>query len=297
MPRATVGQIELEYDTFGEREGPALLLVMGLGAQMLSWDEDFCEALASRGFFVIRFDNRDVGLSTKVDAPAIDIVAVVVASMSGAKVEAPYLLGDMASDAWGLLDTLSIERAHIVGASLGGMIVQTMAIQHPERVLSLTSIMSNTGDFEYGAPKPEVALVLLDNGPADREAYIEHSVEVSRLIGSPEHFDEDRVRRRHGRTFDRCYYPRGIGHQLLAVLASGSRDDQLRTLDIPSLVLHGTEDPLITPSGGEHTAECLPGSELVMLEGMGHDLPVHYWPRVIDRICAVAARAQYPSEV
>jgi pimeloyl-ACP methyl ester carboxylesterase len=297
MPRATVGRIELEYETFGDPGDPALLLVMGLGAQMLSWDEDFCEALASRGFFVIRFDNRDVGLSTKVDAPDIDVLATVVGAMSGEPVEAPYLLSDMADDAWGLLDALSIERAHIVGASLGGMIVQTMAIMHPERVLSLTSIMSNTGDFEYGAPKPEVALILLDRAPAERAANIERSVADSRVIGSPEHFDEDRVRRRAERVFDRCYYPRGIGHQLLAALASGSRDEELRKLDIPALVLHGTEDPLITPSGGEHTAECLQGSELVMLEGMGHDLPVHYWPQVIDRICAVAARAESRSEV
>jgi pimeloyl-ACP methyl ester carboxylesterase len=297
MPRATVGDIELEYETFGEPADPALLLVMGLGAQMLSWEEDFCDALAIRGFYVIRFDNRDVGLSTKVDAPDIDILATVVDAMSGGKVEAPYRLEDMASDAWGLLDALSIDRAHLVGASLGGMIVQTMAIMRPDRVLSLTSIMSNTGNFEYGAPKPEVALILLDRAPSEREANIERSVADSRLIGSPEHFDEDRARRRAGRVFDRCYYPRGIGHQLLAVLASGTRDEALRTLDLPALVLHGTEDPLITPSGGEHTAECLRGSELVMLEGMGHDMPVHYWPQLIDRICAVAARAEFPSEV
>jgi pimeloyl-ACP methyl ester carboxylesterase len=296
MPRATANEIELEYETFGDRDDPPLLLVMGLGAQMISWDEDFCEALAGRGFYVIRFDNRDVGLSTKIDAPDIDVIATVVDAMGGGKVEAPYLLGDMAADAWGLLDALSIDRAHLVGASLGGMIVQTMAIQHPTRVLSLTSIMSNTGDFSYGAPKPEVALLLVEPAPSERETNIERAVTDSRLIGSPEYFDEDRARARAGRAFDRCFYPRGVGHQLLAAMASGSRDEALRELDVPTLVLHGTEDPLITPSGGEHTAECIPGSELVLLEGMGHDLPVPFWSQVINAICVVAARAVSTSE-
>lgn len=296
MPRVDVDGIELEYETFGEPGDPPLLLVMGLGAQMVSWDVDFCDALAGRGFFVIRFDNRDTGLSTKVDAPEPDLIAAVTAAMSGSTPSAPYLLSDMAGDAWGLLDHLDIGRAHIVGASMGGMIVQAMAIQHPERVLSLTSIMSMTGELPYGEPDPAVIPVLLETAPSEREANIAHSVEASRAISSPEYFDEDRARRRAALAFDRCYYPRGVANQLLAILASGSRDEALRTLEVPTLVIHGTADPLVTPSGGEHTAEVIRGSELVMFDGMGHDLPSHYWSQIIDAICSVAARAASTSE-
>jgi pimeloyl-ACP methyl ester carboxylesterase len=297
MPRATVDANELEYETFGDSADPPLLLVMGLGAQMVSWDIDFCEALVGRGFFVIRFDNRDVGLSTKVATDEPDLLTAVTSALGGDEVHAPYLLSDMARDAWGLLDHLGIERAHIVGASMGGMIVQSMAIQHPERVLSLTSIMSMTGEQPYGTPKPEVIPVLLETAPAERDANIAHNVKTSRVISSPEFFDEDRARRRAELAFDRCYYPRGIGNQLLAILASGSRDEELRKLDLPTLVIHGTEDPLVTPSGGEHTAEVLRGSELLMFEGMGHDLPAHYWSQIIDAICSVAARAASTSEI
>jgi pimeloyl-ACP methyl ester carboxylesterase len=292
MPRAATNGIELEYQTFGSEDDPPLLLVMGLGAQMISWDDDFCDALVGRGFFVIRFDNRDVGLSTKVEFGETDLLAAITAALSGEPSAAPYLLTDMASDAWGLLDALHIGRAHIVGASMGGMIAQTMAIQHPERVLSLTSIMSMTGEQPFGQPKPEVLPVLLETAPSERDANIAFNVEGSRVISSPEFFDEDRARAKFERAYDRCYYPKGIGHQLLAILASGSRDEELRRLDIPALVLHGTADPLVTPSGGEHTAEVLRGSELILFEGMGHDLPAHYWSQIIDAICAVAARAE-----
>lgn len=297
MPRATVDAIELEYETFGDSADPPLLLVMGLGAQMVSWDEDFCAALAGRGFFLIRFDNRDVGLSTKVEAAEADVLAAITKALGGEAVDAPYLLSDMAADAWGLLDHLRIDRCHLVGASMGGMIVQQMAIDHPERVLSLTSIMSMTGEQPFGQPKPEVIPLLIETAPAEREANIAHAIEASRVISSPEYFDEDRARLRAERSFDRCYYPRGIGNQLLAIFASGSRDDALRRLDVPALVIHGTDDPLVTPSGGEHTAEVLRGSELIMFDGMGHDLPAHYWSQVIDAICSVAARAQSTSEV
>jgi len=292
MPRASTNGIELEYETFGSEEDPPLLLVMGLGAQMISWEDDFCEALVGRGFFVIRFDNRDVGLSTKVDFGEVDLLAAITAALAGETASAPYLLSDMASDAWGLLDVLEIERAHIVGASMGGMVAQTMAIQHPERVLSLTSIMSMTGEQPFGQPKPEVLPVLLNRAPSEREANIAFNVETSRAISSPEFFDENRARAKAERAYDRCYYPKGIGHQLMAILASGSRDEALRQLDVPTLVMHGTADPLVTPSGGEHTAEVLQGSELILFEGMGHDLPAHYWSQIIDAICAVAARAE-----
>jgi pimeloyl-ACP methyl ester carboxylesterase len=241
---------------------------------------------------VIRFDNRDVGLSTKVDFGEINLMSAITAALAGGRPEAPYLLADMAADAWGLLDALAIDRAHIAGMSMGGMIVQTMAIQHPERVLSLTSIMSMTGEQPYGQPDPEVIPILLETAPSEREANIAFNVESSRTISSPEFFDEDRSRNKHARAFDRCYYPKGVGHQLLAIMASGSRDEALRGLDVPSLVIHGTADPLVTPSGGEHTAEVLQGSELILFDGMGHDLPAHYWSQIIDAICAVAARAE-----
>ena len=296
MPRTKVNEIELEYETFGDSDDPPLLLVMGLGAQMISWDDDFCEALVGRGFYVIRFDNRDVGLSSKVEAGEIDIVATAMAAFSGEDVLAPYLLSDMGDDAWGLLDSLGIDRVHLVGASMGGMIAQTMATQQPARVLSLTSIMSMTGERGYGEPDPSVVPLLLERPPSERDAAIENSVEGSRLIGSPDYFDDEWARDRAARAYDRSFYPRGVGHQLCAVLASGSRDEALRSLDVPTLVIHGTVDPLVSPSGGEHTAECIQGSELLMLEGMGHDLPVHFWSQVIDAICSVAARAEAASE-
>jgi pimeloyl-ACP methyl ester carboxylesterase len=297
MPRASANGIEIEYETFGDRDDVPLLLVSGLGAQMISWDEELCEGLVDRGFYVIRFDNRDVGLSTKVDVGEIDLMAAITTALAGGPVEAPYHLDDMARDAWGLLEAIGIDRAHIVGASMGGMIVQTMAIQHPERVLSLTSIMSTTGNPEYGQPKPEVLPLLLEAAPADRDGYIEHSTKGSLLIGSPDYFDEERIRARHGLAYDRCYYPRGIGHQLVAILSAGSRDEALRGLDLPALVIHGDIDPLVTVTGGERTAECLQGAELVILEDMGHDLPVHFWSRLIDAIVGVASRAEAPTEV
>jgi pimeloyl-ACP methyl ester carboxylesterase len=292
MPRAAVNGIEIEYETLGADDGVPLLLVAGHGAQLIWWEDDLCEALADRGFRPIRFDNRDVGLSTKIELVGFDLVAALTAALADGPIEAPYLLTDMAADAWGLLDALHIERAHLVGVSMGGMIVQTMAIGRPERVLSLTSISSLTGEPGYGAPRPEVIGLLLDESPPDRDGYVEKQVQSTQVIGSPDHLDEERVRRRHARSYDRCFYPQGGGHQLVAMLASGSRDAQLRRLDLPALVIHGDIDPLVTPSGGEHTAECLQGAELLMLEGMGHDLPVHFWSRIIDAIVGVASRAE-----
>ena len=290
MPRASANGIELEYETFGDPEDPDLLLIMGLGAQLVAWDEEFCEGLVDRGFHVIRFDNRDVGLSTKVDVE-VDVMGEIMKAMSGGAAEAPYHVADMAADAVGLLDALGVERAHVVGASMGGMIAQQVAIDHPERVASLTSIMSTTGDPDVGQPTPEVLPVLLEAAPSDREGFVQHSIEGSRAISSPEHFDEAFARRRHERSFDRCYYPQGVGHQLLAIVSSPPRSEGLRALDVEALVIHGTEDPLVTPSGGQRTHECLAGSELLVIDGMGHDVPVVFWPQIIDAITKLAARA------
>ncbi len=293
MPRATANGIEIEFDTIGDPDDPALLLVCGLGQQLIGWDDELCAALADRGFRVIRFDNRDVGLSTKIDAD-IDVMATLMAAFAGEQVEAPYLLSDMAADAVGLLDALDIESAHVVGASMGGMIAQTIAIEHGDRVRSLTSIMSTTGDPDVGAPRPDVLPVLLQAPPADRDGYIEHHVHVSRTIGSPDHFDEAHARARAAASYDRAFYPKGVGHQLLAIVASGSRREQLRQIRHATLVIHGDVDPLVDVSGGRRTAEVIEGAELLVLEGMGHDLPTSFWPRVIEGITDLAARAAEP---
>lgn len=283
--RAQANGIEIEYDTFGDPGDPALLLVMGFTAQMTAWDERFCSMLADRGRYVIRFDNRDCGLSTKLDGVHVDILQVMMALGAGSPVaNLPYSLSDMAADAVGLLDALGIRQAHIVGASMGGMIVQTMAIEHPERVLSLTSIMSTTGEPEYGQPHPEAMQVLLTPPPAERQAFIDQVVMGSKVFASPVYFDEATLRRRIGEGYDRSFYPEGASRQLAAIVGSGSRGEALKGVRVPTLVIHGRADTLIAPSGGERTAELVPGANLLMLNDMGHDLPEPLWPLIVDAI-------------
>ncbi len=292
MPNAAANGIEIFYDTFGQPDDVPLLLIMGLGGQMIAWDEPFCQGLADRGFHVVRFDNRDVGLSTKIEGlPHTDLLTTLMRAAQGEPIEAPYLLTDMAADAVGLLDELGIAAAHIVGVSMGGMIAQTVAIEHPARVLSLTSIMSTTGEREVGQATPEAVQQLLTPRPTDREQAIAFGVESQRVIGSPDHFDEERARQRSTAFYDRSFCPAGFARQLIAVTASGSRADALRKLDVPTLVIHGDVDPLVTPSGGERTAALVPGAELLVLEGMGHDLPPSFWPQIIDAITTHAAKA------
>ena len=288
---AAVNGIEICYETFGDRDGPPLLLVMGLGAQMTAWDTEFCEGLADRGFFVIRFDNRDVGLSSKIDSDPLNFVELFVKAQQGEPVTAPYTLTDMAADAVGLLDHLDVAAAHVVGASMGGMIAQTIAIEHPKRVLTLTSIMSTTGEREVGQPTPEAMTRLLVRPTGDRAEIIEHSVATSRVIGSPELFDEDRARARAEAAYDRCFFPVGIGRQLIGIVASGDRAEGLRNLDVPTLVIHGDQDPLVTPSGGDRTAELVPGAELLVIPGMGHDQPPALWDQIVGAIVANARKA------
>jgi pimeloyl-ACP methyl ester carboxylesterase len=284
--------IELCYETFGDPSGEPLLFVMGLGAQMLAWDDDLIEAFVDRGFYAIRYDNRDVGLSTKVEGlPTEEVGARILSAMGGAKPEAPYLLSDMAADGMSLLDHLGIESAHLIGASMGGMIVQQMVVDHPQRVRSITSIMSTTGDQDVGQPQPEAMAMLLQPPPTTRDEAIEQSVVGSRAIGSPAHFDEEQARSRAAIAYDRCYHPDGVARQLLAIIASDSRSPGLRTVEVPALVVHGDSDPLVTPSGGARTAEVIPGAELLVLEGMGHDLPPVYWPQVVEAVTKVAARS------
>jgi len=280
--------VEIAWETIGDPSDPPLLLVMGLGMQLIHWDLELCELLAGRGFRVIRFDNRDAGLSTKINAPPPNLVR----AMAGLPFTAPYLLEDMADDAFGLLDHLEIERAHVMGVSMGGMIGQTMAVRRPERLMSLTSIMATTGDRRTGMPKLRVWSVLMRRAPSTREAYIEYFVRVFRMIGSPAFPpDEERVRELAGASFDRCHHPAGTARQLGAIMASGSRTAGLRRLTMPALVIHGTDDPLVPFRGGVATARAIPGAELVAVPGMGHDLPPQVWPRVVDSVVAVAGRA------
>jgi pimeloyl-ACP methyl ester carboxylesterase len=286
MPRTRSNGIEIEYETFGNEEAAPLLLVGGLGAQMIVWDEEFCERLAERGHRVIRFDNRDVGLSTWLSEAGVPNVMMQIQQFAtGEPVAAPYTLSDMANDAVGLLDALEIEAAHVVGASMGGMIAQSLAIEHPDRVRSLTSIMSTTGDPTLPPAKPEAIGALMAPPPNSREAAIEQSVATSRAIGNTGFpFDESAVRTHAGRSYDRAFHPDGTARQMAAIMASGNRAEALRCLDISTLVIHGDADPLIRPEGGRHTAECIPDAELLTIEGMGHDLPRGAWAIIFDAI-------------
>ena len=286
---AQVGEIELCYETFGEPDRPAVLLVMGLGTQMIGWHGDFCAQLAERGFHVIRYDNRDAGRSTHLsDRPAPKPREIVTRRIR----EPAYLLADMAADGVGLLDALGIDRAHVVGASMGGMIGQTMAARHPERVLSLVSIMSSTGSRWSGQPAPRVLPVFLQKPAGSREDYQERIVKLFALVGSPGfERDPDELREIAGVSWDRGIDPAGFARQLGAIIASGHRAEDLRRIEAPTLVIHGTADRLVRPSGGRATARAIPGARLLMIDGMGHDLPPGTWQQVIDAIADNARRA------
>ena len=294
MSRATVGSVELEYETRGDASDPALLLVMGLGAQLVSWDDGFCDGLVDRGFFVIRFDNRDIGLSTKTPGTPPSVESVVMSRFSGQKPDVPYLLADMAEDAFGVLDALGIRQAHLVGASMGGMIVQSMAIAHPERVLSLTSIMSTTGDLTVGQADMSLLTQIWAVQTTDPAKAVDAGVAVGRLISGPL-FDEGRSRQITERSVERCFHPDGVAFQTAAIFASPDRTPQLRELRVPTLVVHGRVDPLVPLSGGEATAQAIPGAKLLVIEDMGHDLPVppvSTWATVIN---AIGELAQVPA--
>jgi pimeloyl-ACP methyl ester carboxylesterase len=291
MPRAEANGIELEYDTFGAPHDRPLLLIMGLGAQMTAWDPRFCAMLAARGYHVIRFDNRDIGLSTQFDhLPPPDLFAILGGDLS----TAPYFVADMADDAAGLLDALGIARAHVVGASMGGMIAQELAIKHGERVLSLCSIMSTTGDRAVGQPNAEAIAAILTPRATDRDRAIERGVSVQRVIGSktPEYAVSDDVRyQRVADAYDRAYRPDGANRHMASIAASPDRTEALAALKIPTLVVHGDQDPLIDVSGGRATAAAIPGSDLLVFPGMAHDLPEALWPTLIDAIATNAAKA------
>jgi pimeloyl-ACP methyl ester carboxylesterase len=285
MTKIHTNGIDIEYDEFGDRAASAMLLIMGLGGQMIWWDAELCRMLAGRGHRVIRFDNRDIGLSTKLDAVCPDPAPLLFQALSGKPVQPPYTLRDMAADAVGLLDALGISEAHVVGASMGGMIAQRMAIHFPERVRSLVSIMSSTGNPALPPGDPKVLTLLNAPRPTDPEAAIEFGVGVWRALHGPGFaFDEARVRSRVIESARRSTNLLGQPRQLLAIVADGDRREGLRRLHVPALVLHGSADPLVPLTGGKDTAENIPGAKLVTIDGMGHELCEGAWPRLIDEI-------------
>jgi pimeloyl-ACP methyl ester carboxylesterase len=287
--------IEIAYQEVGDPDGDPLLLVMGLGTQMLAWDEEFCELLADRGFRVVRFDNRDIGHSTMIEGAGVPKRADL---FLGRRSTAPYLLSDMAADTISLMGHLGIESAHVVGASMGGMIGQTLAIEHPDQVRSLVSIMSTTGNRWVGTPTLKAFGLMLAKAPRGRDAYIERIVKTFKVVGSPAYpMDEPRFRQMAGRMYDRSHNPKGVLRQMHAITASGDRTPALRKLRLPVTVIHGTRDPLVRPSGGRATARAIPNARLRIVEGMGHDLPRALWPIFIDEIADNAARAGWRARV
>jgi pimeloyl-ACP methyl ester carboxylesterase len=283
MPRAQTGGVELEYEVVGDPAARPLLLVQGLGAQLVSVEDGFCAELAARGFLVIRFDNRDAGLSTRLDGAATPDLAAI---WQGDRASLAYTLDDMADDAAGLLDAIGVAAAHLVGISLGGMIAQLVAIRHPERVLSLTSIMSTTGDRRVGHPSAEGAGVLFTPMPAERDRYLEQAVANARLALAGSAF-----RRGAARSYDRAHHPAGVARQLAAALAATDRTEALRSLRVPTLVVHGDVDKIVGVDGGEATAAAVPGARLLRIPGLGHELPPAAWATVADAIADNAGRA------
>jgi pimeloyl-ACP methyl ester carboxylesterase len=285
MSTARCNGIDICYDVVGDGADPTVLLIMGLGSQMLDWEPELCRMIADRGFHVVRYDNRDVGLSTHLDGD-VDVLALFAAQASSAPPPpVPYLLSDMADDAAGLLDHLGVARAHVVGVSMGGMIAQSLALAHAERVLTLTSIMSTTGDPDVGQPTAEAMTAVLSPPAQTRDEAQDTRVRHAHTWGSPGLFDEEGLRRLAGAAWDRNRDPMGPVRQIGAIMASGSRSAALAELPVPTLVIHGTADNLVQPSGGERTAEVIPDAKLVMVEGMGHDLPRPLWPTLVDAIC------------
>lgn len=285
--------LEICYEIFGAPDAEPLLLVMGLGAQMIHWDDEFCTELASRGFRVIRFDNRDIGKSAHMTGgKPLRPIELLKLRFFAIPPEAPYKLWDMANDAIGLLDALGIKAAHIVGASMGGAIAQEIAIAHPERALSLTSIMATTGNPKLPQPTREAMAMLLAPAPKTRDEYFARFAANWKILrGGSFPLDEAKDRARAERTYERGLNPAGVGRQLRAILASGSRKERLAQVKAPTLVIHGTIDPLVRPEAGKDTAASVPGAKLLLIEGMGHALPIPMWPTIIGAIADHAKAA------
>ena len=292
MPKADVNNITIEYDTIGDPTSKPLLLIAGLGSQLLAWSDEFCESLALKGFFVIRFDNRDVGLSTKFDDAGIpDMMEISAAYTRGEKPKIPYTLEDMADDAVGVLDHLNIGKAHICGASMGGMIAQIIAYRHPSRILSLAVIMSTTGNPGLPPSKPEIMMQFFAPVPSEREAYIDEMVKRDSLITGTFPFDEKQSREYRTREFERCYYPEGIARQLAAMAIPGNIKPYITKISAPTIVIHGTEDPFNLIEAGEDIASSIPNAEFRIIEGMGHSLSSEVIPKIINALVANSNKA------
>lgn len=290
MPRATVSTgVELEYEVFGDAHAPTIVLVMGFSMQLLGWDPRFCTRLAERGYRVVRFDNRDVGLSTKLSHAG---VPDFLRAMGGDRSAAPYAIEDMADDLDALIVALGVPAAHVVGVSMGGFIVQEAAIRHPGRVLSLASIMSSTGDRAVGHSSAEAIAVVMSPSPTEREEALDHALRIWRVIGTPAAYDDAKLRARAAESWDRCHDAAGVSRQAAAIVTQRDRTADLGKVKAPAVVIHGAIDPLIDPSGGEATASAIPGARLVVVPGMGHDVPEMFWPAILDAIVDNAQRAK-----
>ena len=289
MPQVRANGLDIEYDTFGESSGRPLLLIMGLSSQMIEWPDVFCEKLAAKGHYVIRFDNRDVGLTSKIeDAVAPDFMEAMAAHQAGNKVAAPYTLSDMAADTIGLMDALNIERAHVCGQSMGGMIAQVMAIEYPQRLLSLIPLSSSTGEPDLPPPTPRAMEAMLSSPPAERDSYIQYRVDVARAFsGDSDQFDAKLAAELTAVCYDRSLYPMGFVRQLLAIWASGGRKDMLADVAVPALVIHGNPDPLVPLEHGQAIAVAIPGARLVVVNGLGHGTAYPaLWDEIVDAVTA-----------
>jgi len=291
MPIVEANGIEIMCEPIGNPADPAFIMINGLGGQLIGssgfvFDEDLCRRIAAAGFYVIRFDNRDVGLSTKFDGAAVpDLMETLARAEAGKPVAAPYTIADMADDAAALLTALGIEKAHVCGASMGGMIAQTLALRHPSRVWRLISMMSSSGDPDLPPGTPEARRALFEPVPVEREANVRHTLRAAQAIsGTGFPFDAQRVRRQAERAYDRCFYPMGVARHFMAVLAPGSRRSALRRIKAPTLVIHGGDDPLLPPAHGRDTADAIGHAAFVVIDGMGHDLPPAAWPLLSDHI-------------
>ena len=287
MTRVASNGIEIEYDTFGENNGSPLLLIMGLSSQLVAWPESFCQKLAQNGYWVLRFDNRDVGLSSKIEGGGVpNLMAAMAALQQGRPVDAPYTLSDMAADAVGLMDALKLEKAHVCGLSMGGMIAQVMAIEYPRRVLSLISMESTTGDPTLPPAEPQAMEAMMSPPPQDRDGYIQHSAEVFQAVSAgSDKFDETLEKELSANSYDRSFYPVGFFRQLAAILASGNRTQSLASVTTPTLVIHGSDDPLVPIAHGRATARAIPGAKFLVVEGLGHGIAYPaLWDKIVDAI-------------
>lgn len=300
MPQVEANGITIEYESFGSSSDPTILLIMGLGMQLIAWPEPFCRELAGLGFQVVRYDNRDTGFSTKFEgARTPSVPALMIRSLLRLPIRVPYTLRDMADDAIGLLDALGVSSAHIVGASMGGMIAQNIAASYPQRVRSLTSVMSTSGHRSIPGADPLVSRHLFLSTPksSDREAVIAHRVRTIELIGSPAYpIDEETRREMAAISFDRCYFPSGFARHVAAIVQDGDRRQRLRKITSPTLVIHGREDPLVPLAGGIDTAKHIAGARLEIIDGMGHNFPVELWPTIIRLVTEHAKQADATSD-